>query len=358
MTPNMSPQHWFERLASSNAPKYAFSDGADFTSWKNQALPEVMATLGRIPEPVSAAEPELLATYEHDGIYTQRWMIRLEDELSAILVINLPGPPESCRSLPGILCWAGHTDGGKESVMGNRSTPELKAILEQTGTNYGLVLAQSGFVTFSVDWMGWGDMSEDRNVSRRMDIGGRDWCNIYYLHASILGMTPLGINLAHGSAATSTVGNLGYVDLDRLGVIGLSGGGTLALWSSLFDERIRATEIVCYSDSFANFGLKDLNYCGSQITPGLFSLVDLSDLQGLVAPKPLMLDIAAYDTCFYLESASTCVARARGIYRAAGREELFQSQLFDSEHGWQDRASREFFTDHLAAAAGDHGQIA
>jgi hypothetical protein len=352
MKANLSPQRWFEQLAKTHTPRFAFDDRTDFTSWKSEAKPAVMGTLGRIPSPADAA-PYLLATYEHDGIHTQRWMITLEDDLSAVLVVNLPGPPESCRSLPGILCWAGHTAGGKEAVVGNSSTPELKAIIEQTGTHYGLILAQAGFVTFSIDWMGWGDMSEDRNVSRKIDIDGRDWCNIYYLHASILGMTPLGINLAHGSSAISVMDQLGYMDPNRVGVIGLSGGGTLALWTSLFDDRIRATEIVCYSDSFANFGLKDLNYCGSQITPGLFSLVDLSDLQGLIAPRPLMLDVAAYDTCFYLESATECVARARNIYRAAGREDVFESQLFDSEHGWQDRASRDFFTRHLSAGVGE-----
>ena len=40
-----------------------------------------------------------------------------------------------------------------------------------------------------------------------------------------------------------------------------------------------------------------------QVAPGLFALVDLPDLQGLLAPKPLLLDVGLYDTCFLADTA-------------------------------------------------------
>ena len=67
----------------------------------------------------------------------------------------------------------------------------------------------------------------------------------------------------------------------RGAVMGLSGGGTMTLWMALGDERFRAAEIICYSDLWAAFGIRDINYCGMQVAPGLFKLVDLPDLQGL-----------------------------------------------------------------------------
>jgi len=76
------------------------------------------------------------------------------------------------------------------------------------------------------------------------------------------------------------------VESKRLGVMGLSGGGALNLWMSLVDARIRATEIIGYSDLWADMGIRDTNYCGLQVAPGLCMLVDIPDLQGLLAPRP------------------------------------------------------------------------
>ena len=75
----------------------------------------------------------------------------------------------------------------------------------------------------------------------------RDWCNLYYLHATMFGMTSLGINITHGIAATDFVATLPGVDPGHFGVMGLSGGGTMALWMTLCDPRFQADTVVDYA---------------------------------------------------------------------------------------------------------------
>ena len=171
--------------------------------------------------------------------------------------------------------------------MGNRSTPDRQAHIESHNYDYGLQMAQAGFVTYAVDWLGRGDLDDSGKPNWRIDQTGRDWCNIYYLHATMFGMTSISINVGIGMAATSFVCSLPGVDPSRQGVMGLSGGGTMTLWSAFCDERFKASEIICYSDLWAAFGMRDINYCGMQVAPGLYALVDLPDLQGLLAPMPL-----------------------------------------------------------------------
>ena len=57
---------------------------------------------------------------------------------------------------------------------------------------------------------------------------------------------------------------------------------------------------------------------GAQVAPGLYKLVDLPDLQGLLAPKPLLIDIGVYDSCFLVDTAMACYRQVEKIYRAAG----------------------------------------
>jgi hypothetical protein len=84
------------------------------------------------------------------------------------------------------------------------------------------------------------------------------------------------------------------------------------------------------------------------VTPGLFTLVDVPDLQGLIAPAPLLVDIGAYDDCFELESAMACHRRLRTIYAAAGAADLLELDLFPGGHAWGGSRSAAFFTRHLA----------
>jgi hypothetical protein len=231
--------------------------------------------------------------------------------------------------------------------MGNDSSPELREVIAQHNYAYGHTMAKAGFVTYAIDWIGFGERNDNQKPNFRNTNRDRDWCNLYYLHATMLGMTSLSINVAHGRAATDFVCSLPGVDGNRLGVMGLSGGGTMALWMALCDERFRAVEIICYSDLWPYFGFRDINYCGMQVAPGLFKAVDLPDLQGLLAPRPLLVDIGANDTCFRIDTAMACFRQVKKIYQAAGVEDKLALDLYPGEHGWGGRLSESFFKKHL-----------
>jgi dienelactone hydrolase len=348
MTPprrrDTSPYELFLAMGRRQIPKHRFA--GDFADWQAAALPDVLATLGEPPAPIDP-QPELIAEYQYDDLVCQRWILDVCDGLAAVALVNRPAAPAGTAPHPAILCWHGHIAAGKDPVMGNDPWHEVAA----TGTDYGLRMAQAGFVTFAIDWMGRGDLDDRRRPNHRNIAGTRDWCNMYYLHATMLGMTPLGMNLAYGRTLVDFVATLPYVDPDRLGVMGLSGGGTMTLWSALTDSRLKAAEIICYSSLFADFGFRDLNYCGSQITPGLYRLVDVPDLQGLLAPLPLLVDIGAYDECFRVESATRCHERLREIYTAAGAAEDLHLNLFAGGHSWPGpTTSVGFFERYLGAS--------
>jgi len=345
--PNFSPQEMFIRMAGEHIPSYAFSKHqGTFCEWRNAALPEVLRTLGRWPEAVPA-NPEFQVEWLDRGVRKRRYWIDVGPHASAALQVNLPGDLVDGEKRPALLCWHGHGTHGKDPVMGNAGSDAVKEDIRIYNYDYGHQMAEKGFVTYAIDWIGCGERSDSLKPHFLSTAGGRDWCNLYYLHATMLGMTSLSINLAHGRAATDFVASLPEVDADRLGVMGLSGGGTMALWTALTDRRFQAAEIICYSDLWALFGIRDINYCGMQVAPGLFGLVDLPDLQGLLAPLPLLVDIGTYDTCFHVDNAMSCFRQVERIYEAAGSRERLQLDLFPGNHAWGGRLSERFFKQYL-----------
>ncbi|MEI7436969.1 MAG: alpha/beta hydrolase family protein [bacterium] len=346
---NLSPQRMFQMMAAELGAqdRFAGSTAAEFRSWHKATLPKVLATLGDFPERVPL-RPELIVEWEEGGLRKQRWWLNVQKHLSAVLLVAWPVSWKPADGqLPAILCCHGHGPFGKEVVMGNASSPEYRKEIDGVNYDYGRQMAEKGFFTYAIDWIGFGERNDASKPNHLNLAGGRDWCNLYYLHATMLGMTSLSINVTHGMAATDFVSSLPQVDRKRLGVMGLSGGGTMSLWMSLVDQRIRATEIICYSDLWADMGIRDINYCGMQVAPGLYKLVDIPDLQGLLAPRPLLVDIGVYDSCFRIESAMACYRRVAAIYAAAGASQRLELDLHPDNHSWGNRKACEFFQRYL-----------
>ncbi|MBN1669782.1 MAG: prolyl oligopeptidase family serine peptidase [Kiritimatiellae bacterium] len=338
---NFVPNDMFRQMALAHRPTHSFSGEtkADFDAWKADVLPKVIACLGEFPARVPP-DPERVAEWEQDGLIRQRWLIDTQPHFSAALLVNMPKGVKRDEKRPALLCCHGHGQFGKEPVMGNDTSDALRHDIKRMNYDYGRRMAQAGYVTFAIDWMGFGE----RDVPNKMQQGD---CNLYYLRATMFGTTPLAINIASGRAAVDFVSGLPGVDPSRLGVMGLSYGGVMTQWMALCDDRFKAAEIICYTDSWLHCGFLRGGICGAQMAPGLYKLVDIPDLHGLLAPLPLLLDIGIQDTTFHIDSALPAYREVEKIYQAAGAADRLELDLFPGEHAWGGNRSVAFFGKYL-----------
>ena len=345
MDRNLSAHVHFQALGAKHRPelRFAGTKRGHWRDWKDRLLPRVTASLGKMPEKV-AMNAEIQAEWVQDGLCKQRIVFDVEAGLSVAAYVFRPA--DAGAPLPGILACHGHGLYGKEAVMGNRALPGLRDAIREYNYDYGLQMAKRGYAVIAIDWRGFGERGDAQWIE---PAPGRDPCNLLYLQATLLGRTVLGANVHDGMCALDYLCGQDFVDPGRIGVMGLSFGGTMATWMSLCDERVKATDVICYSDQFACFAMKDLNTCGSQITPGLFALCDVADLQGLIAPRPLLVEIGTYDTCFKVDSAMRCFRQVEKIYAAAGAGGRLQLDLFEGGHQWSGLTSGAFFDNYLAA---------
>ena len=350
MPRNLSVNAYFREMAERHVPRYRFASGIDFGRWQSELLPAVRETLGRMPDRVPL-NAHVQAEWREHGLIKQRVVFDVEEGLSAVAYVFRPDSTNGHR-LPAILVCHGHSPFGKESVMGNRATPEQVRDIETANYDYGLRMAQAGFATIAIDWRGFGERDDRRKPNNggltiEPPVPGRDMCNQHYLRASVMGMTVLGMDLHDARCALDYLCQQPFVDAERIGVMGLSFGGVMATWMPLVDDRVKAADVICYSDRFADFGMRDVNFCGSQITPGLYALCDVPDLHGLIAPKPLLVEIGSYDACFKVESAMSCYREVEKIFAAAGVSDRLELDLFEGGHRWGGNKSLEFFRKHL-----------
>ncbi len=343
---NFSMIEYFNHRCSEVRPRFAFRGNSrqDWQTWRAQLLPELQTLLGEFPQPVPLAAEVVWEAVE-DGIRKQRVIFDTEEHMSVPALLYIPADRQTDQKLPAILCCHGHGSYGKDSVMGlHLGEPARQREILQYSYDYGLQMAKRGYITMAIDWRGFGERRDGANP-----YPGRDACNVHFIRGSLLGLNLLTLNIWDGLKAIDYLQGRPEVDPKRIGCMGLSFGGTMTTWISLLDERIKAADVICYSDTFPRFAIARANFCGNQFLPGLYRLCDVGDLQGLIAPRPLLLEIGLHDTCFLYKDASVARDQARRIYQAAGAIETFDVDEFPGEHGFGGREAFAFFDRHLKA---------
>lgn len=349
-TRNLNPFTFFDQAGLNHKPKFSFRGRTpqQFKAWQKALLPQLLDTLGTMPKKV-APNPELLSEWSEDGLIKQRWVIDVQPNLAATLLLYRPADLKRGEKRPAILACHGHGPLGKDGPMGNTYSPEGKTNVAAHNYDYGLQMARKGFVTYSIDWLGFGERDIKGKPHYYSGADGRDPCNIYYLCATMMGTTVLGMNLHDGMRATDFVASQPFVDASKLGVMGLSLGGTMTTWMALIDKRFKAVNVICYAGPFHEVAYRTYNVCGSQVTPGVYALADIAELQGLIAPRPLLCEIGIHDSCFFSDHTQQSHKQVERIYKAAGVADKLDLDLFPGEHAWGGNKSEAFFRRHLAA---------
>jgi dienelactone hydrolase len=249
-----------------------------------------------------------------------------EERISAYVCIPKHRSPKS----PAVYCHHQHNFEftlGKSEVAGVAGDPDQAHAAE---------LAERGFITFAPDAIAF----EERNWS-----GGTFEAEYYELASRLVrGQTLLAKVLHDASVGVDYLASRPEVDAERIGFLGHSYGGRMAIWLPAIDHRIRATVSHCgcvgYADSLHHGAGIQMEFC----VPGFMQHAEIEDVVALVAPTPLLLSAATDDRWS---------RGAQRIYQAslpAFLESTLQLRLWPGGHAFT-RPMREvayqFLAEHL-----------
>lgn len=343
---NFSMQAYWDNLVENWVPKLHFAQAnMDWQTWRSQAHPKYIELLGNFPEPVPL-EADVESSVEDGDIIRERVVFNSEAFMSVPCQVLRPKTMVADKSNPAIICSHGHGPYGKDPVAGIRASAGLEANITRHNYDYGWQMAKAGYLTISPDLRGFG---ERRDTYEGVDpFPGRDPCNVNYIRGTMLGRWPLTLNIWDMKCCIDYLETRSEVDPKRIGMMGLSQGGTMTTWTAAAEPRIAVANIMGYINPWKAFAFDRANFCGSQITPDIYAWFDTDDLAGLIAPRPLMLDMGIYDDCFFIHDQLQGYAGVKQIYEAAGVPDKLWTSIHPHGHsfGPVERAA-EFFGAYL-----------
>ncbi len=286
------------------APEYA-----SLSDWQRRVAylrEHILASAGLVPMP----EKTLL----HSQIFDER---RREGySVFKVYFESLPGfyvtgnlyRPAGAGPFPAILSPHGHWTYGRLENTPIASVPAR-----------AINLAEQGFVVFTYDMIGYND-------SRQLphDFGGK--------REHLWGLSLAGLQLWNSIRSVDFLESLPYVDRDRIGATGASGGGTQTFLVAAVDERIKVAAPV----NMISLHMQGGCICENQ--PGLRLDTNNVELAATIAPRPLLMVSATGDwTKDTLEVEYPAIRR---LYALVGAESRVHAVQFQAPHNYN-RDSRE-----------------
>lgn len=171
-------------------------------------------------------------------------------------------------------------------------------------------------------------------------------CHNASTYALMLGLTMPGLRVWDGLRVVDYLETLDFADVGRLGVMGISGGGMHAFFSACVDRRIRAAVISGYFCDWRK-SILSINHCTCNFVPGLLKMGELSDLAGLIAPRPLLIENGTHDPLFPVEDVRQSVTHARRAWSVLGVGDRVREDYFDDGHRINGVVAYPFFEEQL-----------
>jgi hypothetical protein len=303
---SLSPSLVHARIMKAGKPQLAYS-GGDVNAWQKK-LRRKMAELLAMPDYRGPLRPITLWTKEHELGTIEKVAFTCEPGSDAIAYVCLPKgvkPPYTF-----IINVQGHCSGIHLCV--NLSRDESQWTDLPVDACQGLHLMKHGIASLCIEQRGFGQRTELLQPSE-----GQKGCPTAALQGFMLGRTLVGERVFDVDRGIDYLAWRGDADMSRIGMQGMSSGGTTALFAAAMLPRIAFAWPQSYFCTFEH-SIMGMKHCMCNYVPHLMEWAEMPDVLGLFAPRPLVIVTGETDPIFPIAGVRQAFRQLKRIYSAAG----------------------------------------
>ena len=282
----------------------------DWDARKDRYRREMHEMLGLDPAPKrTPLKATVTGKLDHDDF--EVWKLHYQSIPRLYVTANLYVPKGLKKPAPAILYVCGHGKVKKDGVSyGNKVHYQ----------HHGIWFARHGYVCLTIDTL---QLGEIEGIHHGTYNHGMWWWNSR-------GYSSASVEAWNSIRALDYLETLDFVDKNRFGVTGRSGGGAYSWWISVLDERIKVSAPVAGITSLKNHvyaGFQNSGrlahgvvegHCDSMFHVNTYRW-DFDHIAALVAPRPLMILNTDDDRIFPLDGVTDVFNGVRRIYDLHGQ---------------------------------------
>lgn len=310
----------------------------EWRRWREALYRRLVDLLGGFPLERPPLQATVLASKDETDYRWEKVAFQSEPDLYVPCYVLIPH-----RSSPPyrpVIALHGHGSGGAAHVVGlivdeaNRAAEEVH--IRKHNYDYGRQLAQHGFMVFVPEQRGFGERME---AGPDMVQGDPMWlssCRALVFNAILLGKTAIGLRVWDVMRTLDYIRSRPEATVSGVGCLGLSGGGTTTLFAAALDPRITVAVVSGYFNTF-RASIMARRHCECNYIPRILQYAEMSDIAGLIAPRPLLVESGTEDDDFPVEGARSAYRELQRIYEALNAPERLDIDVFPGGHQFSGR---------------------
>lgn len=277
---------------------------------------------------------------QREGCTVTRLSVTLGDNLAMLAYLVEPQRRDSSPA-PAVVAVCGHGYGVRQIIRQNkRGGTRYVNFLDNYQKNFALQLAKRGATVLAFEPVAFGEARLSKDLRKPFYVSS---CATVSHHALLYGITTAALRVRQAVAAADILLSLPSTDPARLGIMGISGGGLVALYAALLDDRFRRVAVSGYINTYKT-GILARWHCPDNYVPSLALAGDTGDFAAALAPRTLVMESGKRDRLFTVDGSLAAVGRIKSVYSLLDAENAFYLDIFDGKHSVSGRLSFEVLT--------------
>lgn len=314
----------------------------DAVEWQGRLRAKITDLLGGFPTTRAPLRSATLEVRTFPGYRREKVVF---DSAPGVTVLAYVISPAGAKTpTPTMICVPGHGR-GVDDIVGIDEQGRDRTDKAGYQHDFALQVVEAGLAAVAIEPMGFGCRRDARNARRGLS---QKACDPVAGGALLLGETLLGWRVWDVMRTIDFIATRPELDAGRVGCMGISGGGTVTLFSTALDPRLTVAMISGYLNTFSD-SVGSLVHCIDNYVPGILHWAEMSDVAGLIAPRPLFVESGEKDDIFPVAASRESVARVRQIYDVFGAGAAIDHEVFPGEHSFFGARGIPFLARHLRA---------
>lgn len=251
-------------------------------------------------------------------------------------------PKQGQGPFPAAICIPGHGR-GVDDIVGVDAEGRDRTDKDGYQHDFALQIVEQGMAAVAIEPLGFGCRRGDEAKRRGLNANS---CQPAAGAALLFGETMAGWRVWDVMRTIDLIETRPELNAGQVGCLGISGGGTITLFATALDTRIRAALISGYLNTFRDSVLS-LAHCMDNYVPGILNWAEMSDIAGLIAPRALFAESGERDNIFPIAAFRQSFAEVEKIYDVFGARANCGSETFNDGHAFSGLKGIPFLRQHL-----------
>jgi len=311
-------------------------------TWQRNLRAKILELLGPMPAKRVALESQTLEIRDYPGYRREKFVFQSRPDSWVLGYLLTPKAGKAPHG--AVICLPGHGR-GVDDIVGIDEHGNDRTVKVGYAYDYAVQVAEHGMAAVAIEMLAFGCRRDAITKQKGLATSA---CQPTAGSALLLGQTMVGWRVYDVMRTIDWIETRPELDVNRVGCLGCSGGGTVTLFSAALDTRIKAALVSSYLNTFRD-SIMSVSHCMDNYIPGILNWAEMYDVAGLVAPRALWAESGERDNIFPVFAARASFERVRKIYEMFGAVEMTGHEVFDGPHSFSGKQGLPFMAARLRA---------